>query len=230
MKKYIPIIGLLLLSINIFASSEIIEKANKAYIDGAYTEAIELYSGLVDEGYEAFELYYNLGNSYFKNGDIARSIYFFEKAKKLKPGDSDTFFNLKVANTKITDRIEIVPDFIIVRWIKSVYNMFSADAWARLSIVFFIVLFVCLTIFFLTSIMYLKKISFYSGIFALVLTIFSLIFAYTQYQNVTSTKEAIVFSLTITVKSSPNESSTDLFVIHEGLKVKIKESFAFLLQ
>ncbi len=199
-------------------------KANEAYAQEKYAEAVELYEQIVNVRYQSAELFFNLGNAYFKLNDIPSAILYYEKAKKIKPNDEDIDFNLKVANTRIVDKIEPVPELFLWQWWRSFYNIFSADAWARLSVVCMILFFVLIGFYLFSKLMSIRKIAFYSGIIVLFFTLFTFMVAYQKYHLLTSQQEAIVFTPTITIKSSPNPNSVDLFVLHEGSKVRIIES------
>ena len=198
-------------------------KANDEYSKELYTNAIEHYMQIVDEGFESADLYFNLGNAYFKSENIPSAILYFEKAKKLRPNDEDVNFNLNVANTMIVDKIEPVPVLFFWNWWRSVYNLFNADTWARISVYGFILFFILLAFYLLSKQIIIRKTAFYSGLVVLFITLFTITVAYQKYKILKYRKEAIVFTPTITVKSSPNQNSVDLFVIHEGSKVKIVE-------
>jgi tetratricopeptide (TPR) repeat protein len=225
MKKVILIfLGVLFISsVFAFDASATFAKANEAYAQEMYAEAIELYQQIIAVGYESGELYFNLGNAYFKQSEIPSAILFYEKAKKLKPNDEDIDFNLNVANTKIVDKIEPVPEFFLRNWWRSVYNVFSADSWTKICIVCLIVFFILFGFYLFSKLMQVRKSAFYAGIIVLFFTLFSFTVAYQKYKLLTSQQEAIIFTPTITVKSSPNPNSVDLFVLHEGSKVKIIE-------
>jgi tetratricopeptide (TPR) repeat protein len=196
-------------------------RANDDYSKGLYDSAIERYTRIVESGYESAGVYFNLGNAYFKSNDIPSAILFYEKALKLSPNDEDTKFNLKVANTKIMDKIQPVPELFYKAWWRSLYNLFSTDRWARITIIFFIFFFVLLSFFLLSKVLQVRKIAFWTAMVFLGLFLVTLVLSSQRYREVARNREAIVFSPTVTIKSSPSETSVDLFVIHEGLKVKI---------
>jgi tetratricopeptide (TPR) repeat protein len=225
MKKLV-FIGIILLIARISMAEGIdtlFFKANAAYSNEMYSNAISLYQQIIEEGFGSSELYYNMGNAYFKSGDYPSAILYYEKAKKLDPNNEDIIFNLHVANTKIVDKIDPVPELFFRKWWRSVYNLFSADMWAKVSIGGFIFFFILFAFYLLSRLMKVRKLAFYMGLVVLALTIFTFIIAYQKYNLVSKHKEAIVFTPTITVKSSPNPNSVDLFVIHEGSKVQILE-------
>jgi len=226
MKKTTLLIVLVLPTIFSFASENqlVIAKANKAYTDGLYTNAAELYKQVLSSGNVSWELYYNLGNSYYKLNDFTSAILYYEKAKKLDPGNEDINFNLKVANSKITDKIEPLPEMFYKKWHRNVVEWFPADSWARIVIIFFILALFSALFYFVSGRIFLKKSGFWAGIMFFLFSLFSFHFAYQNYQTLQDNSEAIVFSPTITVKSSPDEKSIDLFVLHEGTKVKILDN------
>lgn len=205
-----------------FAQDATIKEAEAAYTKEDYGKAIELYEGLLKSHGESSEIYYNLGNAYYKENKIAPAILNYERALLLDPGDGDIRFNLQLARQKSVDKIEPVDDFFLHRWFDTVQNMGAADSWAQAGIVCFILFIGCLILFFFSKWIYLKKIGFYLGILFLVMVIFSNIFASNQKSELMDRKGAIVFAPTVTVKSSPDASGTDLFILHEGTKVSIK--------
>ena len=206
-----------------FDANASFNKANEAYAQEMYAEAIELYEQILIVGYESAELYFNLGNAYFKQNEIPSAILNYEKAKKLKPNDDDIDFNLNVANTKIVDKIEPVPEFFLRQWWRGIYNLFSADAWAKISVGCMILFFVLFGFYLFSKLMMIRKTAFYAGIIVLFFTLFTFIVAYQKYHLLTAQQESVIFTPTITIKSSPNPNSVDLFVLHEGSKVKIIE-------
>jgi len=224
--KRLFIVVILTLAINSVFSTDIdtlFNSANESYNNEMYTNAIDNYLQIVDAGYESDALYFNLGNACFKLGDIPSAILYYEKAKKLNPNDEDINFNLNVANTKIVDKIEPVPELFFWQWWRSIYNLFDANTWAKISVAGFILFFVLLAFYLLSKLLIIRKTAFYTGLTILFFTIFTFIIASQKYDISKNQKEAIVFTPTITVKSSPNQNSVDLFVIHEGSKVSIIE-------
>jgi tetratricopeptide (TPR) repeat protein len=201
----------------------IFAKANQEYAEELYTNAIEDYHLILQFGYESPELYFNLGNAYYKTDDIPSAILYYEKAKKLKPNDEDILFNLNVANTRIVDKIEPVPELFLKIWWRSIYNIFSADIWAIISVAGFVIVIILLAFYLLSKNIAVRKIAFFTGLVLLFITMFTFLISYQKYNLLIYQKEAIVFTPTITVKSSPNQNSVDLFVIHEGSKVEILE-------
>lgn len=198
-----------------------IEKANKAYADGHYSAALELYQQVVKEGYQSADLYYNTGNAYFKTNDLPNAILYYERAKRLDPGSEDISFNLKVANSRISDKIESLPEMFYRRWFISLSAQFSSDAWAKAGIVMFILSLLCAATYIISRILIVRKIGFWMTILSFVVSLIFVIFAYQNFQFIQNQNEAIIFAPTVTIKSSPDDKSIDLFVLHEGTKVKL---------
>ncbi len=201
----------------------LIAKANRAYAAGAYTEASESYKKVVDAGWESPELYYNLGNAYFKMNEYAYAILWYERAKRLDPGNEDIDFNLKVANNKIADKIEALPDLFYKRWYNGVVGLFSNDQWAYAAIILFIFSLIFGGIYLMSRIMILRKTGFWLGAGILLASLCCLLFAWSGHVDMQKSNEAILLSPTVIIKSSPDEKSVDLFVLHEGTKVQLKD-------
>lgn len=200
---------------------ELFQKANQYYKEKKFSKAITTYNELINKGIVNSDIYYNLGNAYFKNAQVAEAILFYERALKLNPDDEDIKFNLKIANLKIVDKINPVPKLFFIEWYESAYKTFSSETWAKLLVITIWSFFSLLLIYFLVYNITIRKIAFFSSLFSLILIILFTIFAAEQYSNENSKNEAIILSPTVYVKNSPDEKSTDLFILHQGTKVKI---------
>ncbi len=225
MRKTVAIIFLIMLTGFAGANDNLmlIEEANKNYCEDNFEKAIELYQKAIDNGVESSELYYNLGNAYFKINSIPSAILYYEKAEKINPNDDDILFNLQIANNRIVDKIEQVPEIFYVRWWRNILYTFTVDEWGYLSLVSFAIVVIMLLIFFLTNIYWAKKISFWLGLVFIFIAGTSYLMANQKYNSFIKDHQAIVFTPTLTVKSSPSDSGIDLFVIHEGSKVQITD-------
>jgi len=232
MKHSVLILGLLFLSATLFASGEqiTIQKANRAYSTGSYTEAADLYRKVIASGYEAADLYYNLGNTCFKMNDLPSAILWYERARRLDPGNEDIDFNLKVTNSRIADQIEPLPELFYKRWIRALISLFPADSWATAGVVFFILALGFGSLYLLSRVLVLRKIGFWIGSVVLLFSFLFLIFAWSGHTYVKRANEAIIFTPTVTIKSSPDDKSIDLFVLHEGTKVQIKDQIGSWLE
>ena len=219
------IIGVIVLCVSfldVYAQDEEIKKAETAYVAEKYSDAIELYESLLVNYGASCEIYYNLGNAYYKTGKIAYAILNYERALLIKPGDSDIRFNLELAQQQIVDKIEPLQEFFLKKWIRSAQNLVGVDTWAMIGIGGFVLFICCLVLFFFSKWMYLKKLGFYVGVLVLCTVILANIFGKNQKNELENRSGAIIISPTITAKSSPDNSGTDLFVLHEGTKVYIR--------
>lgn len=195
---------------------------DSAYIKEDYATAAQIYEGLLSDG-ESADVYYNLGNSYYKLGEIAKSILNYERALLLQPGNGDIRANLEVARAKAIDKVELVPEIFFISWVKSLINIMSVDAWAWWGIVSFLFFIVALYLFIFSKQVVLKKIGFTASIVLLMITVCANIFASEQKEHLVNRTSAIVMNPSVTVRSTPSESGTSLFILHEGRKVSIKD-------
>ena len=173
---------------------------------------------------ESAAVYYNLGNAYYKDGQIAPAILNYERALLLQPGDNDIRFNLQMARQRAVDKIEARGHFFLSEWFASVRDLAGADSWGAIGIVCFILLIFCLIVFFFSKVIRFKKVAFYTGVLLFLVVVFANIFGFSQKNALHEHVEAIVFAPTVTVKSSPDVSGTDLVVLHEGTKVTVKST------
>ena len=206
------------------AQESTLKEAEEAYAKEDYTQAIELYESVLKSYGESAMVYYNLGNAYYKAGKVAPAILNYERALLLNPGDSDIRFNLQVARQKTVDKIEPIGEFFLTRWIGTVEDVYSADGWAKWGVASFVLFIGCLVLFFFSKWIRLKKIGFFAGICFLLISLVANLFADSQQDKLLHRADAIVFASTVTVKSSPDASGTDLFILHEGTKVTIKST------
>ncbi|MBO7416378.1 MAG: tetratricopeptide repeat protein [Bacteroidaceae bacterium] len=198
--------------------------ADSAYIQGDYLTAIDLYQEVLrNEGVSA-TLCMNLGNSYFKLDEIAQAILWYERAYLLDPSDDDVKFNLELARTRTVDKVTPKNQLFIVVWFRNLVAALDINTWAVLTLLFFFVAALMAGVFLLSRKVSLKKISFAFSLFFFVFSILSFIFASTQRSNIVNRDTAIIVSPSVTVKSTPSDSGTDLFIIHEGRKVDILDS------
>lgn len=223
MKRLFNTILAILFAATVFAQGDLLQKANEHYTKEEFKQAIDVYNQILMTNMESPEVYFNLGNAYYKTSQYTLSILNYERAKLLSPDDEDIDFNLQVANQKVVDSIQELPGIFIVRWWNSLVNSQTTDTWAVLSIIGFILFLVMMGFYFFAKSGDVKRITFWSGCFLILFTIFSWSFAAKQKSRMVNHSYAIVMQPTVTVKSSPSEKGTNLFVIHEGLKVRITD-------
>lgn len=223
MKRIINTILAILFTATVFAQADLLQKANELYTKEQFKQSIDVYNQILMTNMESPEVYFNLGNAYYKTGQYTLAILNYERAKLLAPDDEDINFNLQVANQKVVDSIQELPGIFVVRWWNSLVNSQTTDGWAILSILSFVIFLTMLGFYFFAKTSEVKRITFWSGCFLIVFTIFSWSSAAKQKSRLVNHSEAIVMQPTVTVKSSPSETGTNLFVVHEGLKVKITD-------
>ena len=197
-------------------------EADSAYARGEYQQAIKDYEALLKQGASA-DLYYNLGNAYYRTENITRAVLNYERALLLSPGDRDIRFNLQIAQSKTIDKIVPESEMFFFTWYKSLVNLMSVDGWARTSLVSLTLVIILLLVYLFSDRIWLRKIGFFGGVILLLLFVLSNIFAWQQKQNLLFRKGAIVIAPSVTVKSTPANNGTDLFILHEGTKVMITD-------
>lgn len=225
MKRIIYASIFLLMPFLLSAQSVVADKVagDSAYINGDYASAITIYENLLSDNNESVDIYYNLGNAYYKSGNIAKAVLNYERAALLRPGDKDIEFNLELVRSKTVDKVVALPRFFLAEWFDSIVNTMNMQMWSSVGIVFFIAMLLTLLLFLFGKSIMLRKISFFTALFSLIITIFANIAAYNQYLRLTQRNEAVIMQPSVTAKSTPSNSGTALFVIHEGRKVKISD-------
>ena len=197
-------------------------EADSAYARGQYQQAISDYEELLKGGASA-DIYYNLGNAYYRTENITRAVLNYERALLLSPGDRDIRFNLQLARSKTIDKIVPESEMFFITWYHSLVNLMSVDGWARLAIVLLALVIILSLLYLFSDRIWLRKVGFFGGTFLLVVFVLANIMAWQQKQNLLYRKGAIVTASSITVKGAPAKNGTDLFILHEGTKVIITD-------
>jgi len=196
-----------------------------AYTDGDWAGAARAWSDLRASGVESPELYCNLGDALFKQDDLAHAILNYERALKLDPSYADARHNLAFAQTQVQDKIEAVPEFFLEVWGRKLCWLLPSDTWAVLFLLFLAGTLACVLLFLLGRSVAARRGGFIAGIAALVLTLLCLDFAFWQRTDYRKADSAIVTRPVVTVQSAPGRDSVkDLFVLHEGTKVKVLDA------
>ena len=234
MKKLYFILLLFTVSLTSLAQDEVVvainektvtkAQADSAYINNDFASAISIYETILQNDGESADIYYNLGNSYYKMDNIAKAIVNYEKALVLNPANGDIRFNLELAQSKTVDKVTPMSEVFLVTWMKNLTNLMSEKGWAKLGIISFILMLLMLALYFFGKKISMKKVGFISAICLLFICILANFFASSQKDKAQSHGSAIIMTPSITVKSTPNEGGTDLFILHEGRKVNIKDN------
>ncbi|HEY3372845.1 MAG TPA: tetratricopeptide repeat protein [Prolixibacteraceae bacterium] len=230
MKRLLNILLALLLTSSLYAQNDQLQKANQLYIKEKYKEAIDVYNQILMTNLESPEVYFNLGNAYYKTKQYPKAILNYERAQLLSPDDEDIAFNLQVANQNVVDAIQELPGIFIVRWWNSLVNSQTTDTWAVISILSFLLFLILAGLYFFARSGDVRRIAFWTAFLLFACSMFSWSFAAQQKSRLVNHAFAIVMQPTVTVKSSPSEKGTNLFVVHEGLKVKITDKLGDWLE
>lgn len=207
---------------SISASAITKQNADAEYQKGNYHQAIKDYEDLLKNGVSS-DIYYNLGNAYYRTDNITKSVLCFERAHLLSPGDEDINFNLQFVRGKTIDKITPVSEMFFVTWYKSLVNFTSVDQWAKAGILAIIVALLLVLVYLFAPQILLRKIGFFGGIFLFVVFLLCNLFAYQQKDLLVNRTGAIVIAPTVNVKKTPSKTSADDFVIHEGTRVDITD-------
>ncbi len=201
-------------------------EAALAYEQGNYEEAAQKYEMLVDAFKGAPDLYYGLGNAYYKQQNYAKAILNYERCLLRDPSNADARANLEMAQLNWVDKIETIQPIIFVTWSNALRDLMSADTWGRLSILFFILFLTGFGLYFFVRKLLVRKTGFYGAITCILLSMICMFYTHAQSDILLAKDKAIVMAPTVTVRSTPAESGTQLLIIHEGLKVRIRQELS----
>lgn len=206
------------------SNSKLWQKANDSYSLGDYKEAVALYKEIEERGYVSYKLYYNMANSYYKLQEDGLAILYYSRALKLNPANEDIKTNLEIARLKTLDKIEVIPEFILASWLRRFRNTFSSDAWAMAALVLLVIAALLLLVYKRGDSITVRKISFIFSMVLLFFTILAVTFSFTLRNDAVAADSAIVLLPVSNVKSAPNDTGNNLFILHEGTQVEILES------
>lgn len=225
LNKYILLLTLIIGSLTV--KSEVLlefNKANELYGKGKYEDAIKEYQKIINSDNLSTDVYFNLGNCYYKIDNIPNAILHYEKALKLKPDNEDALFNLAMANKLTVDKIDRLPELFIGNSWRNLVTSRTVENWAYYAIGLIFLSLLFFVSYLLMSQVMIKKVGFYAGLFFLGLSMFTFLMASQHSSIVKQSTEAIIFASTITIQSEPNENAKKLFTLHEGTKVKLLDA------
>ena len=200
------------------------QRANTAYNSGDYAQAEACYTRILEQGLYSASLYYNLANAHFKQNELGKALLYYNRALRLRPNDEDIRHNLEYAKQSTKDSIEEIPEFFLKTWIKSLRGALSCTTWSILSLVMLATALAFGLIYMLAQRLSLRKTGFYLMAIAALLFVVTTAFAWSERNMLIKRSEAIVMDSAVSIKSSPDRSATELFVLHEGTKVTIGEA------
>lgn len=227
MKSYILKILVLFFFISFsFAKADVksvMQKGNEFYKNNQFQLSIDEYNKLINQGYTGTSLYYNLGNAHYRLGNIGYAVLYYEKGLKLSPGDEDAKHNLALVKLNLKDKVETLPPFFIFNIWEGVLALFTVNGWTVFAYIVFLLLLLCIVAYFFSRSSTQQRISFFTGIGITVFLILTIIMLMVKMNKELNIKDGVIISNIVTVKSSPDNSSKDEFVIHEGLKVRLED-------
>ncbi|MDR3287038.1 MAG: tetratricopeptide repeat protein [Prevotellaceae bacterium] len=244
MKKYIILLSIILFANNILAQNadsittsenaqteqppqnltnvdSMFVMANKLYNEGKYEDAVDIYEDILDEGLESSYLYYNIGNAYFKQNALGSAILNYERAYRLNPSDEDINHNLTLARTQIADKFDEVPEFFIITFFGKIKSLFAVNTWGVMGLLSFVIVLILALLFLFAPSLFIRRISFWIACFVLLFSISCKLIE----SNIRKYDSAVVFVPVLTAKTSPDDSGKDMFLLHEGTKVIVRETF-----
>lgn len=220
------IISLVVSVIDSYGQESLVEKYNHAaslYSSGKYKDALDEWLSVYNSGVRSANLDFNIGNAYFKTNNTPGAILFYERALLLKLVYEDIQYNLQIARTLVVDKFNEIPELFFFRWYDFISLMLSTNLWAKISLAAFIISLCFISIYIYSARYRFKVLGFWIGIFLLLVSAFSVSFSLHNKKLVYHNPKAIIFSPLANGKSSPDNSGTDLFVLHEGTKVTVED-------
>lgn len=209
-----------------YASSDVeknFKDANNQFLSGDYQKSIEAYEKIISEGYSGASLYYNLANAYYRVGKIGLAILYYEKAKLYDPYDEDINHNLQFLNLQTKDKIEKLPTFFLFKWWEELLSFLTINQLTIIAYIFFILILISVLFYVISKEITLRRIGFYSAIISIIFLLFFSVLLSVKLYRENNIKYGIILTSSVIVKSSPDPSSKEAFIIHEGLKVKIED-------
>lgn len=215
-----------ILGVSAQSSDALFDEGNALYGAGNVEQALDKYLSIEQSGEVSKELYYNIGNCYYKLNNVGATILYYERALRMAPGDDDVLFNLQLANLRTVDQFETVPTFFLTKVFRETANWFNSTVWAVLFNLFFFAFVGGIAWFVFSNSYQRKQLVLIGVIIAFILSITLFGFAYSKYQYETSDAHGVISVSNTYVKSSPDENGMDVFMLHEGTKVEVLEELS----
>ena len=191
---------------------------------GNYKDALQVWTEVYNTGFRSANLCYNIGNAFFKMNNVPQAILFYERAYLLKPADEDINYNLQISRTLIVDRFQEIPELFFVKWFNIASLFLSSNRWARISITTFILTLALISLYIFTTHYRFKVLGFWLALAFFVISALSLVLSARNKHLIYDSHKAIIVATAVSGKSSPDNSGTDLFVLHEGTKVSVEDT------
>jgi tetratricopeptide (TPR) repeat protein len=205
-------------------------QAGQLYSSGDYSGAAAVYRKLFDDGYRSEDMLYNAGNAFFKIGDNASAILFYERARLIAPADEDINYNLQIARSRVTDKFETVPELFFVRWFNFISLLTPTNTWAVAALLLFLATLLFAVIFLTKARASGRLLSFWLSLTTLVLSVIFIALAINNNYLINKNRNAVVTCSIVTGRSEPGENSSELFVIHSGTTVSVEKELGNYLE
>ncbi len=225
MKRILIILSLYILVLPCMAAepAEMKCQADSLYSKEDFAKAAELYTEVANQ-VQSSDVCYNLGCCYYRMDDMAHAVLWFERAALLSPGDKDIRFNLELARSKTIDRITPRHEMFFVSLFRSMTRMFSLSQWTVVCISLFVLALLAFALFLYSSKYTLRQTGFYAAVSLMLLVVLGNVCAYQQRRFERERSSAIITATSVTVRSTPSASGNELFVLHEGTRVEIRDN------
>ncbi len=204
--------------------NEKLQKAEQAYDSKKYNDAILNYEELVKDGFKSYQLYYNLGNAYYKNNQLGKAIFYYELARKINPNDEDVRINLGIASAKVIDKIDAKENFFISAVKSNVLSSLSTTSWAWFSSISLLVACFLFFVFISSRKIILKRMSFLVSCFLIICFVITYLLGYSALKSKSENKFAIIITKEIKIMNEPTAAATSKFNLHEGTKIRVVEN------
>jgi len=220
MKK---LIFIFLFITQIFFAQTAFEKGNDLYKNGKYELAAKEYESILASKKESVEVYFNLGNCYYKMQKTAPAIYNYEKALVLNPSDKDALNNIKFAQKRTIDEIKVIPKVGFAKILRDFTGIYPFNTWAYIAIGFSFLFLLFFIGYFFSKTGLIKRVFFVGMFIVLVFVLVTVSAAFFEKSHFDNERPAIVFAESADVRSEPQNASSSIFVLHEGTKVYVEE-------
>jgi tetratricopeptide (TPR) repeat protein len=223
--KWILILLVCLFSFSIKGfGNDLLQKAEKAYDSKNYKEAISNYEKLVNDGYKSYQLYFNLGNAYYRNDELGKAIYYYELARKVNPNDEDVRINLGIASAKTIDKIDSKENFFISAVKTNLLSSFTTNTWAWFTIASLAVACLLFFVFINSTSIAVKRISFLISCVLIVGFCITYFLGFSALNSKVENKFAIITSKEVKIMNEPTPTANSKFSLHEGTKIRVVEN------
>ncbi len=196
--------------------------ANNCYSNADYAGADSLYS-MIAESSESVALYYNLGNSKFKQGQLGKALVAYRKAHNLDPSDADVIHNMEIVRSRTVDHLQKKYDSFFSGWLQSAANKWSSNSWAVIAIILFWIAILGAVFFLFFTQENIRRIGLYGGLTMFLFSIVSTYFSYLQKSNHLNENECVVVVDAAYIRSSPENEAKSILILHEGAELHISD-------